>query len=459
MRHVARAWWPGLVAAVCLIASTAGAQAPEKKLVLTPFGGVTRFDTEFNPDLKTAAYAGGRLTWRITPVIGLEAAGGYTPSSEDIPSGRDIPWQHASGNLFLVPLPEVRLAPFLSGGLGWERFGKDFTSSKDHLTFDAAAGLLCRLTDAVGLRLEARNVLWLPRKDWSAAHFNELVFGAGLSLGFGGRPKDSDGDGVPDKLDRCPGTTPGCKVDAHGCPLDSDGDGVCDGLDQCPATPKGAKVDAHGCPLDSDGDGVYDGLDQCPDTPKGCTVDAKGCPLDSDGDGVCDGLDKCPNTPQGAKVDKDGCPIEVSEKETELLDTGMIRLNDVNFETGKAVLQPEAGPVLDDVGRLLERWPELRIEIGGHTDNRGGAAYNQKLSEARAQAVLDYLTSHFSTLKPEQYTVHGYGLTKPLVPNTSDLNRARNRRVEFKVLNKDVLKREKERRRLLQQGETPGGNK
>ena len=64
-------------------------------------------------------------------------------------------------------------------------------------------------------------------------------------------PLDSDGDGVPDHLDKCPGTPMGVKVDARGCPLDSDGDGVPDYLDKCPGTPKGVKVDARGCPLDS----------------------------------------------------------------------------------------------------------------------------------------------------------------------------------------------------------------
>jgi OOP family OmpA-OmpF porin len=258
---------------------------------------------------------------------------------------------------------------------------------------------------------------------------------------------------VCDGLDQCPNTPKGAIVDAKGCPRDADGDGVPDGIDKCPNTPKGATVDARGCPLDTDGDGVPDGLDKCPNTPKGAIVDAQGCPLDSDNDGVPDGLDKCPNTPLGAKVDRDGCPIEILDKETEMLDTGMIRLQNVNFETAKADLLPESMPVLDVVGQLLTRWPELRIEIGGHTDSRGKDAYNQTLSEARANAVLQYLLAHFKDLRPEQYTAKGYGESKPLVPNTNALNMAKNRRVEFVVLNKDVLKKEKERRRLLQKGE------
>jgi outer membrane protein OmpA-like peptidoglycan-associated protein len=320
-------------------------------------------------------------------------------------------------------------------------------------------------------------------KDFSKDLAHIAVAAGGVAFAFGGKPKDTDGDGVPDRKDRCPGTpagaqvdangcptdadgdgvfdgldqcanTPkGCTVDAKGCPTDADGDGVCDGLDKCPNTPKGATVNATGCPSDADDDGVLDGLDQCPNTPKGAVVDEKGCPIDSDGDGVYDGLDKCPGTPAGAKVDKDGCPVEVIERETELLDTGMLRLQNINFDTGKADLMPDSYPVLDIVGQVLSKWPELRIEIGGHTDSRGSAPYNQKLSEARAQSVMRYLLDKFTALKADQFSAKGYGESKPLVPNTSVLNMAKNRRVEFVVLNKDVLKREVEKRRTLQKNE------
>lgn len=80
---------------------------------------------------------------------------------------------------------------------------------------------------------------------------------------------------------------------------------------QCPAygeVPAGVATDAEGCPLDSDGDGVPDYRDQCPGTPAGVAVDAQGCPLDSDGDGVADYRDQCPDTPAGVEVNALGCP-------------------------------------------------------------------------------------------------------------------------------------------------------
>ena len=271
----------------------------------------------------------------------------------------------------------------------------------------------------------------------------------GAKVDAQGRSMDTDGDGVPDGIDKCPGTPKGAKVDKTGCPIDSDGDGVPDGIDQCDSTLKGAKVDLHGCPMDSDGDGVLDGIDQCENTPKGAVVDAKGCPVDSDGDGVPDGIDKCPNTPPGVKVDATGCPIEVSEKETELLDTGMIRLQDINFETGKAVIKPESFPALDDVAKVLIQYPMLTIEVGGHTDNTGTKAKNVTLSEQRAKSVLGYLEQKYPLLDASHFSAVGYGPDVPVASNRTALGRAKNRRVEFRVTNKDVLKIEREKRHFV----------
>jgi len=425
---------------------------------------------------------GGALGLRFARSFGqywwLEGAGSAGKTKDWI--GNDVTVLNSSINAVGQVTPTNVLGSlYLSGGFGYNRYKGDNFGNLHYGVFEAAVGWRRAWTERVGLRLEARNLLNLPHKDYGSANKADQQYWGGLTFNFGGKPADSDMDGVPDKLDKCPNTPMGAHVDANGCPLDSDGDGVYDGLDQCPDTPKGAKVDAKGCPTDSDGDGVMDGIDQCPDTPKGATVDAKGCPMDSDGDGVMDGIDQCPNTPKGAtvdargcptdsdgdgvpdgldqcpntqaglKVDANGCPIVVTEKETELLDTGMIRLQNVNFETGKATLLPESYDALDEVGRILIKWPQLKIEIGGHTDSRGSAKLNQVLSEKRAESVKAYLVNKFPGLDAGQLSTHGYGFSKPLVRNTSALNMAKNRRVEFKVLNRDALKKEIERRKML----------
>jgi len=105
---------------------------------------------------------------------------------------------------------------------------------------------------------------------------------------------------------------------------------------------------------------------------------------------------------------------------------------------------------------LQTRYAQTLLNAGGR-DNVGKARANQKLSEDRAKSVAAYLIQKFN-LKPDQFVVKGYGASKPLVPNSNDLNRGKNRRVEFVVINKDVLKREVQRRRTLQKSEgAPGG--
>jgi len=139
---------------------------------------------------------------------------------------------------------------------------------------------------------------------------------AGLSFLYGSKDAgflapDSDEDGVADKKDQCPESTPDAVVNESGCEPDGDGDGVPDTRDRCLQTPAGAEVNDRGCHRDSDGDGTPDGLDQCPETPAGVRVDAKGCPLepDQDDDGLPDSMDACPETPAGAPVDARGCAI------------------------------------------------------------------------------------------------------------------------------------------------------
>ncbi len=253
----------------------------------------------------------------------------------------------------------------------------------------------------------------------------DYVAGLGIQYSWGGsrRVLDTDGDGVNDDVDKCPGTPAGTAVDSSGCPLpqDDDGDGVTNDIDKCPGTPAGARVDASGCELDSDGDGVGDSRDQCPNTPAGARVDERGCELDSDGDGVVDSADKCPDTPKGDRVDATGCSFKEE-----------IKLPGVVFETGKADLLPESLSVLDGAISTLKRYPELKIEVAGHTDSRGSDAFNLDLSDRRAATVLKYLNDGGVT---NALTSRGYGERQPVGSNNSDEGRQQNRRVVLRVLN------------------------
>ncbi|HET7224361.1 MAG TPA: thrombospondin type 3 repeat-containing protein, partial [Candidatus Eisenbacteria bacterium] len=355
------------VAAVFGLAVPARAQIIGQPLELS--GGAGTFSPDARARVKTGLASTVAIGWRWQPVFTLEGQALFAPSHEDLPGRGDVKQNHFFAGLdlrFNMIAPENRVVPFALGGMAYG-VSRDATLVPEKLRRGApslGAGLLLNVVnERTYVRLQARDVLFRER---DALEFgSHFAVTAGLQYAFGGREKDQDLDKVRDWLDKCPDTPIGARVDANGCPIDSDGDGVPDGIDQCPNTPKGCKVDAKGCPIDSDGDGVCDGIDQCPNTPpgtlvnakgcpddddqdgvrneddkcpntpKGCKVDTNGCPIDSDGDGVCDGLDQCPNTPAGLKVDDKGCPIEVIEKETELLDTGMIRLENIHFDTDK----------------------------------------------------------------------------------------------------------------------------
>lgn len=299
---------------------------------------------------------------------------------------------------------EGRVNPFVSVGLGYTNtILKPGTDDSD-LNALYGVGLLIDLgaprNDGSAMQLRADLG---ARRGLSGSttpeHPVDYVAGIGFQYSWGGavtrQPVDTDGDGVTDDLDKCPGTPAGTPVNSDGCPLpqDEDSDGVTNDLDKCPGTPAGAKVDAAGCEInnDLDGDGVLNDQDQCPDTPKGDRVDAVGCTIKTE-----------------------------------------IKLEGVVFETGKATLLASSIPTLESAVATLKRYPNISVEVAGHTDSRGSDALNQDLSARRAETVLNYLRDAGVT---NTLTSRGYGESEPIASNDTDAGRQENRRVVLRVLN------------------------
>ncbi|MFY0583602.1 OmpA family protein [Cystobacter fuscus] len=212
--------------------------------------------------------------------------------------------------------------------------------------------------------------------------------------------KDTDRDGIADEYDKCP-TKPG-PPSSLGCPApvkDTDQDGIADTGDDCPNEPGPAS--SLGCPVrlvdaDADKDGVADSVDGCPK--EAGPASSQGCPVkradanaagDKDKDGVADALDNCPS--EAGVATNQGCPA--GRPQLVALQSGKLELKEqVAFANRKAVIQPSSFTMLDQVSSLLGQHPEFgRVIIEGHTDNRGNAAANRKLSLARAEAVKAYL--------------------------------------------------------------------
>jgi len=275
---------------------------------------------------------------------------------------------------------DQRISPYLSFGIGWNKKNRNFGEDRDDWFTNAAFGFLTDLTQrgTVALRTELRYRIDSDKGGLFDNQFNDLMLNVGLQIPFG-QPYAQPAAAPPPPP---------------------------------PAPPP---------PADSDGDGVPDFRDKCPGTPAGVAVDADGCPLDSDGDGVPDFRDACPGTPAGVRVDSRGCPI-----------ADVIRLEGVTFAFNSDQITADERGALNEVADILRRYPDLRVEVAGHTDSVGNPSYNQGLSERRARAVLEYLVA--DGIDRSRMTARGYGPTAPIASNTTDAGRTMNRRVELRII-------------------------
>jgi outer membrane protein OmpA-like peptidoglycan-associated protein len=195
-------------------------------------------------------------------------------------------------------------------------------------------------------------------------------------------------------------------------------------------------------PPDGDDDTVPDDRDACPSVPGSPSEDPlmNGCPelpTDSDGDAIPDMFDACPRTPGPANVERrlHGCPPPPPKPppKAELVAEQIVISEQVQFETGTAALKAESDAVLGQVARVLADHPELElVEVQGHTDDTGTPELNQRLSDDRARAVVTWLAGH--GVAASRLVAKGYGQERPIADNATEEGRAKNRRVEFRVV-------------------------
>lgn len=389
---------------------------------------------------ETAAFElGGRLAFYPLSFLGFEGefmlADGRIPNDlNSVGAGHTLRSNRANFHAYrahvIAQLPFYRLVPFVVAGGGVlgqnsQPHGRD-TDGAIHF----GVGAKLALTQDFSLRLDLRENMG-PRvnDNYGSIAFSEEIL-LGGTFTFGRKPAplppeqpDSDGDNVPDDADKCPDVA---ALTADGCPLDTDGDGVADPDDYCP---REAGSGANGCPdLDTDQDSVPLPCDKCPEE---AGVAPDGCPIrDRDGDGIFDDKDQCidePETKNGFE-DADGCPDEIP-KEVEKF-TGSIE--GITFVAGSATIAATSNKTLKAAADVLIKYPSLRIEVSGHTSSEGAREFNQKLSEDRAQAVRQWLVDNGVT--DDRITSRGAGPDEPVADNNTPAGRAKNRRIEFRIL-------------------------
>jgi len=375
---------------------------------------------------------------------------------------------------FQLAKTEGLFVPYLSAGAG-VAYIEDLNIMPQ---IPVGAGLDIKLSQNLYLQARSEYRLSFRKIPSSDLTYNNLTHNIGIKilLSKGEQvfeaPKDSDGDGIADNLDKCPdiigkASMSGCpdldndgitdSEDAcpeeagvfalKGCP-DKDGDGIGDSEDACPN--QAGSTLFKGCP-DSDGDGIEDTKDECPtaygtparngcpdqdndgikDSEDACPTLAgsalyEGCP-DKDGDGIPEHKDACPDK-AGTPANK-GCPEATISKEDKA--TLEFAAQNIEFETNSSYFKQSTYPILDKVTDILLRYSEFNVNIDGYTDNIGGEKYNQWLSEKRAERCYNYFITKGIAADRMKFT--GFGESKPIADNNTAEGREKNRRVEFNL--------------------------
>lgn len=462
-----------IAALVAVFTVSAGEARADVNWNLRLEGGVA---IPLNNPLKRSFDLGGdgqlRLALEATSFFDIYANGGFlglTPADSNPNDDLGTAWNLGGGIRFKRPYKNGVVSPWIDGDLGWYR-----TDNRNQLGYSVGAGLHFAVGAERHFRFGpyARYTQIIQRtEDASFDPRDSRILIAGLSFEVGGAPnmtpKDSDGDGIPDRDDACPKEAEDKDgfQDEDGCPdTDNDADGVLDVNDTCANEPedKDGFQDEDGCPdIDNDNDTILDVNDRCPNEAedKDGIQDEDGCPdTDNDGDGVLDAADRCPNA--AGTVSMGGCP----DRDSDLIEDQFDECPDVPglpenkgcpnyqrvrvtatrieisekifFAFGKAKILPKSFPLLDDVAKVLRDHPAQTVRVEGHSDSVGKATVNKRLSQERANAVRDYLvTAGIATTRLDP---QGYGSEQPLESNKTAAGREKNRRVEFVITNQQV---------------------
>lgn len=418
-----------LLAVVIFLTSPLSAQHYKGQTVIGISGSINKLVGDDKDQSMINPSVGLKLGYTFIPEFQVNLYGGYgieypNDPSEDAPAKHWSKYPDTPFKTILMPLlldlqvnfkPDSRFNPYFIWGWGilvWdmENDGESMYDNQKNALSDWGIGFDYFLSETWSLdaSLHYQHIL-NQNKDMSGygdKQSGNIEARVGLNLYLGGN-KDKDGDGIPDKLDKCPDK-----------PEDIDG-----------------FQDADGCPdPDNDGDGILDLVDQAPNKAEDMDgfQDEDGAPdLDNDNDGIPDAQDKCPDEPETVNgfKDEDGCPDKKPEIVIEK-SAAPIVLEGVTFESGKATLAEESKSVLDKVVQTLVDYPEMTLEVGGYTDSAGSRKFNVNLSQQRADAVKAYLVE--KGIAEERITSVGYGPDNPIAPNDTNEGKAKNRRIEFK---------------------------
>ena len=364
------------------------AMATEYNYEITPLIGYNI--AEGNIDLDDYAVFGAELQYNgYDSVIKPELSILYSKADYNtykLPSSPDTDvWRVALNGVYEYDKLGF-ITPLAKAGLGYEKMSDSYETQTDNEAdcafVDVGVGAKVPFNDMIALKLEA--VYMLKYND--ARLDNNLAILAGLNIAFGEKAQKAAPVTEPEPTPEPASVVAAVPVVVDG---DDDKDGVLNSVDKCPITPPGVEVDANGCKIDND----------------------------IDKDGVLNAQDICPNTPLGEAVNEDGCPKKVTLH--------------VKFENNSAEIKAESFDLMQKYADFLNKNTNYSAKIVGYTDSRGSEAHNQKLSEKRANSIVDSLVE--KGVNPKQLNASGKGEANPVADNSTSEGRAHNRRIEAEL--------------------------
>lgn len=377
-------------------------------------GNSSRDETSAKSGAVFGLRGGYAVTDRLGAELELTAQLSHIPAFQANPESSALVLGGRVWGAFTI-LPSGRVQPFVRIGASVEQIRTDSkalpASGNGDTDFGAMAGVGVRvpLLDRLIVRADVVTVL-VPGRD----NKTETELEGTVSIGWllGGKPADSDNDGIADDSDRCPAKPEDVDgyEDADGCPdPDNDRDGVADAVDLCPreAETKNGFDDGDGCP------------DKVPE------AKAPPAPVDSDGDGLLDPQDKCPAERETVNRfrDGDGCADTVPAALQAYVDVPLA----VEFGGGNSKLGGKSGKALEALLKALQAHADVVVEIVGHTDESANADANRQLSQQRAEAVKAWLVGKGVTA--DRIRVTGKGAEQPRAGSVR--GDAKNRRIEI----------------------------
>lgn len=315
--------------------------------------------------------------------LGVEAEGGVMPTRTEVSNGRALPW-HLRGHV-IGQLGLWSITPFLLVGTGLVGVqsdpAPDAIGAEQDVAIHFGGGAKVFVNRWVMLRLDVRDVVSNRRGVGQGLTSSpEILLGLSITLG-----RKKERKARPSNDDR-------------------DGDRIRDVDDFCP--------DVFGEP------------------PRGCpTV----CIDDNDGDGLTNPEDQCPEDPETRNgfEDGDGCPDEVPPELSDLAGV----MEGIRFDTDRDTIKAQSKPMLDNAVGVMKKYDKLRVRIVGHTDSQGGYRHNIDLSKRRAKSVKKYMVD--SGIDDSRIETDGVGPDQPIDTNDTAEGRAKNRRIEFLILDED----------------------